>query len=542
VNIARTYDTVRYLRPVQIANRLQRRLSALRAIPVLSEDLRLTCRRPVRPVSEQPSGFDGKGFRFLNVRYSCSGDRRWTPEGAPRLWTYNLHYFEYLWGLAPVDALRLLDDWVASNTDVRSPGWEPYPLSLRIREWLEWLHANPHLPPDQQQRLVRSVASQAEALSRQVELHLLGNHIAENAITLCWAGLSFAGAQPDAWLRRGLRLMQREVTAQVLDDGVHDERSPMYQALLAQALLRLAEVGDQVAGPRAAEITGLSRSAGGRLLRGLGHLVHPDGDYALVNDCALGVAPTLAQLQARFPATDGGQTELGQNGGSGYCSWRQGTSYLLFDAGPLGPDYQPGHGHADNLSFELSVAGGRLITDTGVFSYAEGREREIDRSTAAHNTVEVDGQNQADVWAAFRCGRRPIVRQPHVETSQGNGLEVRGAYRVVRARRGTVEHERSIRVSPASLHVVDGLQARGEHTARVRLHFAPGIDLEGGGREWRALDSGRLIARVRSDVLNWSRSGSPYHPEFGLELERQCLTATVCFRDSIRTDFSMSFT
>jgi hypothetical protein len=78
--------------------------------------------------------------------------------------------------------------------------------------------------------------------------------------------------------------------------------------------------------------------------------------------------------------------------------------------------------------------------------------------------------------------------------------------------------------------------------ARVRLHFAPGLDLQGGRQEWRVVEGGRQLALVRSTTLEWARSGAPYHPEFGLEVERQCLTAAISFRDSIRTEFSISFT
>jgi len=245
VTITQTLDTVRRLRPVQIVNRVQRRFSRPCGIPPVPDGLVLTRRRPSLPAKRHACGFDGVGFRFLNARHPFSGDRRWAPDAASRLWTYNLHYFEYLWGLEPGQALRLIDDWVAVNVDVRTPAWEPYPLSLRIREWIEWLHANPDLPSATREAVCRSVASQLAALSQQVELHLLGNHLAENAITLCWGGLSFTGVLADAWVRQGTRLMRREVIGQVLDDGVHDERSPMYQALLAQALLRLAEVAEQ---------------------------------------------------------------------------------------------------------------------------------------------------------------------------------------------------------------------------------------------------------------------------------------------------------
>ena len=96
-------------------------------------------------------------------------------------------------------------------------------------------------------------------------------------------------------------------------------------------------------------------------------------------------------------------------------------------------------------------------------------------------------------------------------------------------------------MSPASLDVVDSLQARGDHIARVRLHFAPGIHLVGGGREWRVLEGARQVARVHSRALDWIRSDAPYHPEFGLEVGRLRLTATVPFSNRVSTEFSISF-
>ena len=85
-------------------------------------------------------------------------------------------------------------------------------------------------------------------------------------------------------------------------------------------------------------------------------------------------------------------------------------SCLIFDCGPLGPDYQPGHGHCDVLSYELSLHGQRVVVDTGVSTYEPCAERLYERSTAAHNTLRVDGEEQAEVWASFRVGRRPQGR------------------------------------------------------------------------------------------------------------------------------------
>jgi len=108
---------------------------------------------------------------------------------------------------------------------------------------------------------------------------------------------------------------------------------------------------------------------------------------------------------------------------TGYATIRDNIarSFLIFDCGPLGPDYQPGHGHSDVLSYELTLQGQRVIVDTGVSSYEQGPERYYERSTAAHNTVRVDGLEQAEIWGGFRVGRRPAVSSIHcgeIEDSQ----------------------------------------------------------------------------------------------------------------------------
>jgi len=540
VRIARTYNTVRYLRPVQITNRVKRQLWALRTIPAISGALQLSARRAVRPAKEKACGFDGNSFRFLNVRYPWFGDRRWNPDGAPRLWIYNLHYFEYLWGLGPADAFRLLDDWIACNTDIRSPGWEPYPLSLRIREWIEWLHAHPDLPPSDRERLVRSIASQVEALSQQVEWHLLGNHIAENAITLCWAGLSFSGPNAEAWLKQGYRIVQGEMLSQVLNDDVHDERSPMYQALLVHALLRLAEVAGQCQGQMAERIRRTAGTAGSRLLHGLRRLVHPDGDYALVNDCALGVAPTLADLERRF-GRQAAQNDRPQEriGNSGYATWRDNRNYLVFDSGPLGPDHQPGHGHADALSFEFSYQGQRLITDTGIFTYAPGSQRAYDRSTAAHNTIALDDRDQCDLWESFRCGSRSRVAEvmPLREAAGQMWITARCDW----PGREHARHTRSLNVCRTHLAVKDEVVMEGVHSAVGRLHFAPDLDLRRSGSEWELARAGVRVAAIASSGGDTRVSTSLYHPQFNCEFERYCLETRTVFRNSVTFHWRVTF-
>ena len=508
----------------------------LTAIPAAGAVLLLP-RAPVRPAEEPAGVFDGNSFSFLNRRAPFAGTDRWHPAGAEALWIYNLHYFRYVWGIPPASARRLVADWIGANTTARSAAWQPYPISIRVREWIEWLLAHRDAPEPFRHAMAGSISQQIEALAGQLEFHLMGNHLLENAITLCWAGLSFAGVRAHAWTEQGLSVLRQQLARQVLADGVHDERSPMYQALLTEAILRLAEVARGSARVQAREIRALAQGAGRAMLRSLERMVHPDGGYALLNDAAHGIAPPLAALHARFDApADDEKTRRGawSLDSGGYCGYSHGDGhYLIFDNGPIGPDHQPGHGHADTLSFELSHRHRRVITDTGVVTYSAGRARQYDRSTAAHNTVEIDGRDQCELWGSFRCARRPSVARGSIEQHR-EGSVLGGSYRGPGRGVRTVSHTRRLSVTPSLVSATDHVAAAGRRRATLRLHVAPGLRVRPASRGWTIEEAPRRpVATLVSDGLEWRESASVYHPEFGREIERTCLTAHAAFRDAL---------
>src|SRR5690606_11840873 len=127
------------------------------------------------------------------------------------------------------------------------------------------------------------------------------------------------------------------------------------------------------------------------------------------------IAPTLNEVEVyarrlgvelpRIDGVAGIDGSLLQPSGFAIVGW-SGGHQLLADVAPVGPDYQPGHAHADTLSCELSLYGQRVLVNSGISQYGEDAERHRQRSTAAHNTVEVDGENSSEVWAGFRVARR----------------------------------------------------------------------------------------------------------------------------------------
>src|SRR5262249_26234360 len=113
---------------------------------------------------------------------------------------------------------------------------------------------------------------------------------------------------------------------------------------------------------------------------------------------------------------------------SGYYVCRNGEDVMILDCGSIGPDYQPGHAHCDTLSYELAINGRRVIVDSGVFDYEPSSERAYARSTRAHNTVVVDGEDQSEIWGVFRVARRAKPLRAFFEKQLNGSIRFEGTH------------------------------------------------------------------------------------------------------------------
>jgi hypothetical protein len=135
---------------------------------------------------------------------------------------------------------------------------------------------------------------------------------------------------------------------------------------------------------------------------------------------------------------------------TGYWIYARGEDYALLDAALLGPDENPGHGHADALSVVIYRSGSEVLVDPGTFEYGSGPIREYYRSTEAHNTAVVNGAGQADFWGAFRVGRRP---RPSVVTF--SDLHCTATCQLKQRTGSAVEHRRTVRKTDNGWRVID---------------------------------------------------------------------------------------
>ena len=528
---ARYWHTLRHLRREQIYGRVRMKLPRPR--PDLSPAPPVRPGAALTPVAGRDPSLVGPGrFRFLNVEGDLA-EIGWDGPQRPLLWRYNQHYFDDLISYGATERedehRALMLDWVRRNPPGEGAGWDPYPISLRIVNWTKWALLDPgrSLPPEGQ----ASLAVQARWLLGRLETHLLGSHLLVNAKALFHAGLFFDGPEAAAWRRVALRILRREVPEQILPDGGHFDRTPMYTAIVLEDVLDLVNISAARAGAldeaEAAEAARWRRCAPA-MIRWLRAMTHPDGGMARLNDTADEIAPALAELEAYavrlgldLPPPPGPVTWLSE---TGYARLEAGRAVLIVDMAPVGPDYLPGHAHADTLSFELSLDGRRVFVNSGTSEYGSGPERQRQRSTAAHNTVTVAGENSSDVWAGFRVGRR--ARPVAASVAQdGERIVAEGAHDGYAHLPGRPVHRRRFELRPDGLDIADETGAPAL-PAEARFQLFPGtaLELDPDGRSARGLGpDGACCFQLSLQGGPARIEQSSWHPEFGVSVPTTCL-------------------
>lgn len=515
-------------------------------------------------------GVSRNRFVFLNKERDMGGMLDWSGGGEGKLWKFHLHYFEYLEAMALVflcrpgggeaerayaEFRRLTGDWLGRHRAVGGEAWHPYTTSLRLVNWLEAMRVFAgELARDGEHRaaLIAGIHGQARVLATSLELDLRGNHLLENLRALVVVSMVVPTEEAAGWGRRAWDILRRELDEQVRPDGGHFERCPGYHVLVLQHLLDIVRWGRDAGCGTPEWLRGHVR----RMLGFLRWMRTPDGRIPLLKDSTYDACPPVDQVlwegalllgEAsclvpgmsapgwRLQALYGEGVGVGASSAdaaSGVC-WMPQSGYfragdgmgdfLVVDFGAACPDYLPGHAHADMFTFELWSGGVPWVVDSGVYEYTEGPWRDHFRSTSAHNTVEVNGTNQSDVYGAFRVGRRARVCGAESGESVG-GWSIAQAYHDGYGHLG-VWHRRVVIAGPGSCWVVvDGVSGPGAGTATSRLHLHPRVRLTGMGASGGNLDMGAARMHVAMDGYEACRiEDAWYSAEFGRKVRNQAL-------------------
>jgi len=322
------------------------------------------------------------------------------------------------------------------------------------------------------------------------------------------------------------------LSEQILADGGHFELSTMYHSIILEDLLDLVNL-DRVYEKdtrKKSNYTRLTEQAKlweikiADMLRWLKSMCHPDGGVSFFNDAAFGIAPTLAELESyvrRLGIRNDGSSnnDTVHLGASGYIRLHKDPADVFLDVAKIGPDYIPGHAHADTLSFELSLYDQRVVVNSGISCYGTSKLRLQQRSTKMHSTVEINEQNSSEVWGGFRVARRAYPCGLNLN-QDSETTKIRCGHDGYKRLFGKPIHWREWQLSNSKFEIIDTIEGRFE-SACSRLYIHPEVKVLQSTQE----SKGHLILKDGRQI-NWQVTGgnvnirsAEYYPEFGRYVE-----------------------
>jgi len=458
----RYYNTIKYLKWSQLFGRFyyvikRKRTNYNKYYNNNYDQLFLRAIKLKNPVYRYNSFKAPSTFNFINIEHSFNGEIKWNYNQHGKLWTYNLNYFDFInqKEINKEDVLQLIQSYIKKENALKD-GKEPYPVSLRIINWLKFLYIHKINDPE----INNFILGDLKNLEDNLEYHLLGNHLLENAFALTLGGYCL---RQENLYKKGKSLLLEQLSIQICSDGGHYELSPMYHQIL---LDRLLDAINFIGYYEDDELVSYAE----KMLSWLKNISFQNGAIPYVSDSAPGIAPTTKELfeYASRLGIDLKEIPLSDSGYRVYKSFRY---ECLVDGGDLGPEYHTGHGHNDAGSFLLNIDGKPIITDTSISTYEEGERRLIEKSVISHNTTHPQGVEPSEMWKSFRVGRRESVA---IEKEDQKSITIK---RVFPFRTNYVARRNFI-FSDDEIEIFDQYNINDRFQIyHAYLHFNPGIEI-----------------------------------------------------------------
>lgn len=350
--------------------------------------------------------------------------------------------------------------------------------------------------------------------------HLLGEAVAMFFLGTLYPQIPHAAR----WNAEGWKIVLHEAERQVRPDGVYFEQSLHYHvyaldfflyarqlaavndmsvpAAFDGVLLKMLNVLEALAQAGVAE--GFGDDDGGRVFdprrNQTEHMTDPLALGAIVyrRDDAEGISLTEEAIWLFGERAIAELEKTKERGTTQSIAFPNGGLYVLadslprqqvvaLDAGPQGVG-RCGHGHADALSLRLTMNGSRWLVDSGsgVYISADPKNRDVFRGTSAHNTLRVDGLDQAIADEPFSWTNIPITLAETWFTGETFSYFV-GSHDGYTRLADPVTHRRSVLkingdTGDGISLVRDSVLGAAEHDLELHWHFASNLEVREGNR------------------------------------------------------------
>ncbi|WP_244083930.1 alginate lyase family protein [Desulforhabdus sp. TSK] len=393
------------------------------------------------------------------------------------------HQPEFSEHVSPIQnaAKTKLFDWLREN---------PFPFGihyscamecgLRIPVLLRALLELPNLDASERSALLQALFEHGWLIRNRLSLFSsLGNHTVAESLGLIMAGQVFSESHVERdWLETGIGLLEQECEHQVLTDGGPAEQSFNYHRMVLD-LYWLAVQFLEINGIH--DCSGMKPRllAGESFLQALGDPLPPIGD----SDDGYAVAPRLYPSKpapsADLPTAHKGCTVFPDTGMT--VVHLPPNIRLTFDQGPLGMPPLYNHGHADALSITLYRSKRAFLIDPGTYRYNGNPVlRAYFKGTRVHNTVTIDGQDQARQVTSF-IWDRPYSVQTSNENHSCGSIRLAASHDGYTRLNQPVHHIRLLFIpeNGGGMVVQDKFPGKGMHMFELHYHLHPDVEVVG---------------------------------------------------------------
>ena len=461
-------------------------------------------------------------FTFLNISHSFSDKINWNFNQFGKLWTYNLNYFDFLnqENISKEIGLQLILDFIKNDATLKD-GKEPYPISLRGINWVKFLSNN----QVKDELINNTLYFHYCILFKNLEYHLLGNHLLENAFSLLFGAYYF---QDEKLYNKSKNLFISELNEQVLKDGAHFELSPMYHQIILSRLLDGIQLIKLNSEWKKDDLLSFLETKASLMISWLENITYKNGNIPMLNDATFNIAPNSENIfsYAKYLGINSQNIPLSD---SGYRKIKLNNYELLLDIGNVGPDYQPGHAHSDTFNFELIIDGNPIFVDTGISTYEKNAIRQYERATHSHNTVKIGSKDQTQVWGGFRVAKRArithLIEKPNLIEASHDGYLSSG-----------YKHTRSFLWGEKYLILKDKINRSASNNAKAYFHLHSSVTKP-------LVDGNNVILESSGVSIEFERASTIYVEEYqlsaGFNKTNLAYKIVVLFDQTLKTKISL---
>ncbi len=334
---------------------------------------------------------NNKNFVILSQKVKIN--KNWLINSDPLL-KYNFFYFNFINNKNKNKSyiLDFIINFFRNYYDVKG-FWDPYPTSIRLINLIKFLSKN----NISDNKLNKIISLHYINLKDNLEYRLLGNHLLTNliAINIFFSVYKFDNVKKDYYEKKLLS----EINNQFNENYEHIELTPMYHGILIEQLLDLQNFNKSYQN-KTLNLEYLIRN----MLHAYSNLHTSKDEIFFFNDTNNN-SPKAKALIKYFNRVYKKKYSLKNILSNNFWNLKiKNISIMTKCCGPS-PIFNPGHSHADNLSFEMTYKNQKIFVNPGVYSYT-GINRLKSRQTKNHNTLVLAGDNSSQIWSNFRIGKK----------------------------------------------------------------------------------------------------------------------------------------